>query len=169
MDKEKSNLKLIASRKVKELSEDSEWSILQQLVQEIEADFIVKDQKQYSVELLKKLLEEEVERRYKEEPDKLEILLDGIPSRYSISLWRKKKGWGEAIWTKIRGTGLFTSEKRAKVIESLYDKAVQRKDTNAAKLWLTLSGDYSEKLDIRTDIIADKYKEINEILHKKNR
>jgi len=161
-----SNIKLLASQKVKKLSGDSEWTILQQIVQEIEACFIVKDQKKYSVETLRKLLIEEVELRYKEEPEVLEILTEGIPSRYSVSQWRKKSGWEEAVWGKIRGTGLFTPEKRAKVIDTLYDKATgDRKDTTAAKIWLTLSGDYVEKGDGKASEVMDIFREINQTLH----
>jgi len=163
---EKAKIKSLAAQRVKELSGDSDWTILQQIVQEIESDFIVREQKQYSVEKLRELLTEEVELRYNDDETLKQELLDGIPSRYAISLWRKKKGWEEAVWGKIKDTGLFTPEKRAAVIRALYEKATTTKDTNAAKLYLTLSGDYVEKGDGRSSDVMDIFREINQQLHK---
>jgi len=168
-NQKKSNLKLLASQKVKKLSGDSEWTILQQIVQEIEATFIVREQKKYSVESLRNLLIEEVELRYKDEPEVRDILLEGIPSRYSVGQWRKKAGWEEAVWAKIRGVGLFTPEKRSKVIDTLYKKATDSKDTTAAKIWLTLSGDYVEKGDNKSSEVMDIFREINQKLHGSNK
>ena len=42
------------------------------------------------------------------------------------------------------------------------------KSDQAAKIWLTISGDYSDKIDV-TDKTVDTYRDINNILHgKKN-
>ena len=79
----------------------------------------------------------------------------------------KKEGWDEAVWKKVRGDSLFSPQKRAKVIEALRDRAIDKSDL-AAKIWLTLSGDYSDKMEVDNKSI-DVFREINTILHRKSR
>jgi hypothetical protein len=160
---EKSIAQQRLARKVKELSGDSEWTILEQILQEIEATYMIKKEKVPGNDKLHQQLIDEVTIRYEEEPELKQTLLEGIPSRVSISKWRNKKGWPEALWTKVRLTGLFTGPKRAMIINSLYDQAADG-NVNAAKVWLTLSGDYSEKPEV-TSAAEDKYREINQIIH----
>lgn len=163
-EKENKPTKLEAVRAARELvNEGSEWNILQEIMQEIQATYIVIDAKTMpdAVKLTEQLTEE-VEKRYQDEPEKQKILLDGIPNVRSIRQWFKKEGWEEAVWTKIRSDNLFSSEKRAEVIESLRLRAIKRSDV-AAKLWLTMSGDYNEKLEVN-DKTIDTFREINSII-----
>lgn len=166
--KDKAQIAQLAARKVKELSKDSHWHILQQITQEIESIFIAEDQSAPTHTEMRKLLEKEVTLRFQDDKEVLGILVEGIPSGYTIGKWRKKEGWNEAVWDKIKNDGLFTKERRAQVINTLYKKAtdVKRPDVQAAKLWLTMSGDYSDKLDIGQDKTMEQYKEINAILHR---
>lgn len=161
--------KLEAVRQARELkNEGSEWTILQEVLQEIMASYIVVDAKTMpDTTKLAEQLKEEVTKRFEDEPAKQQTLLDGIPNVRSIRQWLKKEGWDEAVWGKIRTDQLFSSEKRAEVIESLRLRALNRSDV-AAKLWLTMSGDYSEKMEVN-DKTIDTFREINSIILGKNK
>lgn len=161
--------KLEAVRTARELkNEGSNWTILQEIMQEIQASYLVVDAKTMpdAVKLTEQL-KEEVAKRYEDEPNKRQTLLDGVPHVRSIRQWFKKEGWDEAVWSKIRTDQLFSSEKRAEVIESLRLRAIKRSDV-AAKLWLTMSGDYSEKMEVN-DKTIETFREINSIILGKNK
>lgn len=168
-DGTKSPTKLEAVRAARELTnEGSSWNILQEIMQEIQASYIVVDAKTMpDATKLAEQLKEEVEKRFTDEPEKQKILLDGIPHVRSIRQWFKKDGWEDAVWGKIRTDQLFSSEKRAEVIESLRLRAIKRSDV-AAKLWLTMSGDYNEKVEVN-DKTLDAFREVNSILQRKRR
>lgn len=162
---EKSVAKLEAVRAVKKLTNgDSPWTLTQEMLQEVMAGHTVANPTQLPpltqmVEELKK----EIELRYKEEEETRDLLLESIPAMRSVREWVKKEGWEEAVWGRIRADGLFTARKRAHVIESLRERALDKSDV-AAKIWLTLSGDYSEKMEVN-DKSVEQYREINKVLH----
>lgn len=158
--------KLQAIKTVKELNKDSAWSIPQEILQEVIAGYTVADPQ--NIPKTPKLIEdlkEEIKRRYDYDHSLRDMILLSIPvdTRY-VRDWMKKEGWEIAVWSKVRMEGLFTSSKRAEVIESVRQRAIDRSDT-AAKLWLTLSGDYSEKSEAADSRTVDTYREINKILH----
>lgn len=160
--------KLLAIKAVKELNKDSPWSIPQEILQEVVAGYTVSDPN--NIPKTPKLVEdlkEEVKRRYDHDHNLRDMILLSIPTdnRY-IREWMKKDGWEIAIWSKVRMDGLFNSAKRAEVIESLRKRAIDKSDV-AAKIWLTLSGDYSEKSETADSRTVDTYREINKILHGK--
>ena len=167
---ERSEAKRLALKRVELLSGDSEWSLLEQIAHEIEAYFVAKNEKKPSLDdMTDKLLPAEIKTKYPdgnaEDNDIREALLEAVPSRMTLHKWRKKKGWDEAVWAKVRGVGLFTSDKRATLINTLYAQANEGNVT-AAKIWLTLSGDYQEKGDTKSDVV-EQFREINNILHGK--
>lgn len=150
----------------KELIGDSEWTILQIIAQEIIATYICQDKARPTIEKLQQHLKEEVALRYKDDERVRDILLEGIPTVYAISLWLKKAGWDDAVWSHIKQEGLFTSHRRASLINALYERGKDKSDT-AAKLWLTMSGDYSEKVDMHSDNTIDQFREIQQAIFKK--
>jgi len=160
--------KLSIVRELKKLSGDSKWTPTQVILQEIVASHtIINPDALPPASQLKTELENEVNKRYADDEELRDLLLSSIPSDRSIREWLKKDGWNEAVWDIIRQDGLFTKEKRAQMIESLRMRGMEKSDV-AAKIWLTLSGDYSEKMDIsNNDKTQDVYREINKILHKK--
>jgi hypothetical protein len=162
--------KILAARQVekltKELVGDSDWSLLQILLQEICATFVCKDQKRPSVNNLLSLLKDEINLRYADDERVKTILLDGIPSNVAIHNWLKRDGWDEAVWAQVRTSGMFTAEKRASLIDALYKRGKDKSDS-AAKLWLTLSGDYSEKIDVTTDDTVEKFRELQQAIFSK--
>jgi hypothetical protein len=154
-----------AYQNVKKISnKNSNWTITQELLQEIMAAHTVADpEKLPPLTDMVEQLKEEIERRYQDEPGMKDILLKSIPAMRSVREWVKKEGWDEAVWGYIRVEGLFSAANRAKVIKALGERAIDRSDA-AAKIWLTLSGDYSEKMEVDNKSV-DIYREINSILH----
>lgn len=163
---EASQLKLLARQRIKSLTGDSEWDLIQQIAQEIEAHYVIKKEK-LSLDKHLEYIKQEVRSRYSDQPDMLELIEEAIPSRVSISQWKKKKGWEDAVWMKIRGEGLFTTDRRAQVIHKLFEQAAQQGNVQAAKIWLTLSGDYVEKDNTQKSETLDLFRELNEAIHNK--
>lgn len=163
---DKSTVKMEAIRAVKALDNgDSKWNLTQDIFQDIMAGHIVADPNNVPpVTQMREELLKEIEARYKDEEDTKILLLESVPEVRSIRKWIKKDGWEEAVWDKIRGDQLFSPANRAQVIEAIRLRAIDKSD-QAAKLWLTISGDYSEKFDV-TDKTVDTYREISNILHK---
>lgn len=163
---------LAAQRAVKAISNgNSPWTLTQELLQEVHAAHVVANpDKRPSVPQMVEELKREIETRYANEEETKNLLLESIPATQNVRLWLKKDGWEEAVWKKVRGETLFSPEKRAQVIEALRTRATDPKRPSdvAAKIWLTLSGDYSEKMEV-TDKSLDAYREINSILHRKSR
>jgi hypothetical protein len=154
-----------AYHNVKKLSnKNSNWTITQELLQEIMAAHTVANPERLPplTEMVIQL-KEEIEKRYQDDPAIKDVLLKSIPAMRSVREWVKKEGWDEAVWGYVRAEGLFSAANRAKVIKALGDRAIDRSDA-AAKIWLTLSGDYSEKMEVDNKS-ADMYREINSILH----
>lgn len=166
---EKAAIKLEAVRAVKKLSNsDSPWTIPQEILQEIMAAHTVTNpDKLPPITQMAEELKKEIETRYSEDEETKKLLLDSIPDVRQIRFWVKKDGWDEAVWGKIRGDNLFSANKRAQVIESLRQRAIEKSDV-AAKIWLTLSGDYSEKMEVDNKTV-DTFRDINNILHRKSR
>ena len=163
---QKAVVKLEAVRAVKKLSNpDSPWTIPQEILQEIIASYTVANpDKLPTLPQMVEDLKNQIEIKYEDEPETKKIILEAIPHINSIRQWLKKDGWEEAVWKKVKGDKLFTADKRAQVIESLRLRAIDKSDV-AAKIWLTLSGDYSEKMEVN-DKTIDTFREINSILHR---
>lgn len=164
---EKQTIKLEAVKAVRRLSNgDSPWTIPQEILQEIQAGHIVVNpDKRVPITQMLEELKTEIEARYSEDEELKNLLLESLPEARQVRMWVKKDGWDDAVWTKVRGDKLFSADKRAQVIESLRLRAIDKSDV-AAKIWLTLSGDYSEKMEVN-DKTVDTFREINSILHKK--
>jgi len=162
---EKSAAQIEAYHNVKKLSgKDSTWTITQQLLQEVMAGHTVSNpEKLPPLTEMVEQLKHEIEKRYSDDSNVKDVLLKSIPTMRSVREWVKKDGWDEAVWGYVRADGLFSATNRAKVIKALQERAVEKSDA-AAKIWLTLSGDYSEKMEVDNKSV-DMYREINSILH----
>jgi hypothetical protein len=165
----KAATQLEAYRAVKKLSgDDSPWTLTQQLLQEVMAGHtVVNPNSLPPLTQMVDQLKKEIESRYEDDPSLKQLLLDSIPNMRSVREWVKKDGWDEAVWGYVRAEGLFTASKRAQMIEALRDRGLDRSDV-AAKIWLTLSGDYSEKMEVDNKSV-DMYREINNVLHGKKK
>lgn len=153
-----------ARKKIKAISE-GKWNIVQRLLQEIEADCILrqaKDNKMIEFKEKYDLLKLKIETEYADDPELKEVVLDYLPTPRGVLNWTKLNGWNDEITAVLRKEHLFRNETRAEVIMSLYKKAVSG-DTQAAKVWLTMSGDYTDKVDV-ADSKFEKYKEYTQAL-----
>jgi hypothetical protein len=168
LNAEKSAIKLAHVSAIKRLKGDNDWTILEELLQEIQSNHsIANPGNMPSWKAMHAELEREVQKRYVDDEELLNLLINGIPSVASLQKWPKKKGWTEAVWSKIKSDTLFSSSRRAAMINALYERGIQ-KDTAAAKMYLTMSGDYSERPPEEKNAALNQYREINNILHKKN-
>ena len=167
---QKASSKIAQLNLIKGMSPNDNWNVLEDILQEIEATLIVENatngKKKPTTRHLRQLLEAEVKKKYSQNPETQKQLLDAIPSEMTVGKWRKKSKWEDAVWEKIRDTELFSPSRRAEMIGALFTRGLTRSDA-AAKLYLTMSGDYSDKLDVTQDGTLDKFREINDVLHKK--
>lgn len=147
-------------------SKDSKWNHVQELLQDVCATHTIANPgKQVPSKQLREELVEHVEYMYKGDHETRDLVLKAIPEARTIRKWVNKEGWTDAVWSKIRTDGLFTAARRVEMIDALHKRGVKNSDS-AAKLWLTLSGDYSEKIDIKQDETVEKFREINKVLLK---
>ena len=166
---EKRIARLGALKAVKALdNEDSPWTLTQEIFQDVIAGHVVVNPDRLPpVTQMREELLKEIETRYKEEDELKDLLIESVPEARTMRKWVKKEGWEDAVWDKIRGDQLFSQANRSQMLEALRVRGMDKSD-QAAKIWLTISGDYSDKLDV-TDKTVDKYREINTILHKRKK
>jgi hypothetical protein len=162
--------RLVSLKKVRAMKSDSDWNVLEEIIQDVMATYVVQnpDNPQPAVKKLREDSETEIKLRYESDHETRDVILEALPSEMTLGKWIKQPKWNEAVWDRVRTGGLFTKERRSQMINSLFERGVTKSD-NAAKIWLTLSGDYSEKLDITQDRAVEKFREINEILLKKKK
>jgi hypothetical protein len=167
--KREDHLKVV--RLVKNLNPDKEakWTLTQELLQEVMATYIVEnpDIRQTATRLKQGLIQK-IEEEYSDEPETRDLLLASIPNNSMfVKQWTKREGWEDAVWEKLRGRGLFSKERRTAMVNAIYKRGLDKSDI-AAKLWLQLSGDLVEGSLTQKEKATDAYREINEILRKKN-
>lgn len=158
-------------RLLRNLNGEGRWTPLQEVMQDIYASYLVNnpDNLPPYTKMVEDLKKETKVRFEVENPDLYDLLKKSMPSHNGIREWFKTKDWDETVWKKIRESGLFSKERRAAMINALYKRGIE-KDTVAAKLYLTMSGDYVEKSEnVNKDATIDKFREINQILHKKTK
>lgn len=134
-------------QKLKEYAgEDADWTIYQETLMEIEIAYrtdllmgkidtmppITK-----RIEKMKEILSE----KYDEEPEVRDFLIEKIPLVKNIRRWMKQDRWKEEVEMRMRDEALFSSEKRHKLIDSIYKKAVTDGSSKHAEMWLKMSGD----------------------------
>lgn len=152
--------------RLKPMAKSEEWNPVQDILHEIEATFVIENKKLNST-LLGKLILEEIDSRYKDDPDMAAILKELVPTSRTLIEWRSSQAWKDAVWTQVKGEGMFTADRRAQVINKLFEQATEKGSVNAAKVYLTLSGDYTEKASAEKDKDIDTYREIQKALLKR--
>jgi hypothetical protein len=143
------------------VSNKGKWHILQEFLIEIHADGKIKEglgQRFPTLDDQLVLLHKKISFEFEDDPTTRDILLNYATERSTLNKWSKLPGWNDAVIDKMKSYGLFTPENRAAVINSMKEKAVKDGDVQAAKVWLTMSGDYTDKIDVN-DQKFEKYKE----------
>jgi len=158
-----------ARKKIKSLSDGSKWNLVQRHLMEVQADCILrqaKDEKVMEFSEQYDLLKLKLELEYADQPEMKEAVFSYLPTPRGCSNWLKLNGWQDEVMAVLRKGHLFSSGNRVEVITSLCAKA-KAGDVQAAKVWLTMSGDYSDKIEMG-DAKFEKYKEYANILQVKN-
>lgn len=172
---DKINKSLEKRRAIKELDEallelglevEGDFSFMESLAQEIESTY-VSQQRTLSAQALADEMESYAKRKYEEYEGLPEKIIAAIPSIQRIQKWRKKKNWQKAIWDKCSSSEIFSNENRSRVLHKLLEKIEEKGDVQAIKIFLTMSGDYVEKSEVKGDRVQDIFREINEQLHRK--
>ena len=143
------------------LSGKGKWHLLQEYLIEIQADGKIKEglgQQFPTFQEQLVLLHKKIEVEHGDEPETRDLLLNYVTQKIPLQKWSKLPGWTDAVVDKMKSYGLFTPENRAAVIDAMKQKAVKDGDVQAAKVWLTMSGDYTDKIDVN-DAKFEKYKE----------
>jgi hypothetical protein len=145
---------------IQSLSAQGKWHLLQEYLMDIQADGKLKQsqgQKFPTYAEQQILLHKRIASEFEEDPDTRDLLLGYVSTPKTLSRWSQLPGWNDAIIDKMKRTGLFTAEDRAAAIKAMLDKA-KLGDVQAAKIYLTMSGDYTDKVDV-SDQKFEKYKE----------
>lgn len=143
------------------------WNELQNILIDIEVGYRVKmlanlADKLPSVPDMILDLEQEVKLRFKDNQEHLDILLFNLPSRAAAHKWMKRPEWKEDIEKRLKDGNLFSLDKRAAMIESLYKKGMNG-DNKSAEMWLKMSGDLSNQ-PVTKDKALDSFKQLSESL-----
>jgi hypothetical protein len=154
--------------KLKEISEN-EWTILEDTLIDVEVGFrtevlIKKRDKVPTLPVFITTLTKELKLKFKDEKDVLEVLLESIPCISSIRLWRKKASWKEEVEKRVKNTSLFSPEKRAAMIEKMYEQGMEG-SVQHAKLWLEMSGELDKAG--KNDPVKNQFERIQRALEKK--
>ena len=104
----------------------------------------------------------ELETRYKDQPEHKAILLFNLPGRAAANKWMNRPEWKEEVEKRLRDGNLFSLEKRAALIETLYRKGIAG-DNKSAEMWLKMSGDLTNTPQTK-DKAVDAFKQLSESL-----
>ena len=143
------------------------WNELQSVLMDVEVGFRIKllantIPSMPSVPEMIDDLKSEINIRYKDSVEHRDILLYNIPSRQVAHKWIAKPEWKEEIERRLKDGNIFTLEKRAAMIESLYRKGMNG-DNKSAEMWLKMSGDLTNQPVVK-DKALDSFKQISESL-----
>lgn len=144
----KSTENILIRKKLADLSV-GKWSVQEDILMDIEVaghtNVVLERQKApYSCPELLQLASTEISKRFKDEPELALIIVEALPNLKTLQKWVKKNDWREEVERRIKDDQLFSLEKRAKVINMVYTKAMNQ-DLKAAETYLKLSGDLSNQ------------------------
>jgi hypothetical protein len=165
---------LLRTRFLEELDEGTgRWNVLEDVLLDVQVAFhteliLGKLDKLPSVAKHIEALKQELDRRYVDRPEVLELLHKSIPSVQSISKWFKKPDWKEELDKRLKSEDLFSQDKRAKMIQMLYSTAMASGNMKAAEMWLKMSGDLKPQGEDKSkDKTFSEYEEFQKALWKK--
>lgn len=143
------------------------WNELQSILIDIEVGYRVKVaagtlDKVPPLTVMVLDVEAEIKDRYKDNIDHRDILLFNLPSRQAAGKWVLRPEWKEEVEKRLKDGNLFSLDKRAAMIESLYRKGITG-DNKSAEMWLKMSGDLSNQ-PVTKDKALDSFKQLSESL-----
>lgn len=143
------------------------WNELQSILIDVEVGHRVKLMANQidKIPSLPEMIEDlklEIQTRYKDQPEHRDILLFNLPSRQSANKWTVRPDWKEEVEKRLKDGNLFSLERRAAMIDMLYNKGL-RGDTKSAEMWLKMSGDLTNQPPTK-DKALDSFKQLSESL-----
>lgn len=121
----------------------------------------------YSCPKLLELAAEEIAKRFAAEPDLAKIIVGALPGVKTLQRWVKRQDWKEEAERRLKDGNLFSIDKRAAMINMVFNRGLHEGDIKAAEMYLKLSGDLSNKPQ-QKDKGYEAYQELAESLIKKN-
>lgn len=126
-----------------------------------------KIKQQYSCPKMLELSKEQIEIRFSSEPELVEIIIGALPGVKTLQRWVKRQDWKDEVEKRLKDDNLYSLDKRATVINMIFQRAVQESDIKAAEMYLKLSGDLTNKPP-QKDKGYEAYQELAESLIKKH-
>lgn len=154
---------------LRELSGDKKWTALQSMMIDIYADGKLKmaeGQRFPTGRELQELLKRKIETEYSDNIKFRTGLLNCVPTVRTLHRWAKLEGWNEDVMKKLKAEHLYSPEDRASIIIAL-KKEAQKGDVMAAKMVLTMTGDYDEKGQVSDEKFNTWQKYVNAMGRKK--
>ena len=110
---------------------------------------------------------ETIRSRFANEPELAEIIVGALPGVKTLQRWVKRNDWKDEVEKRLKDDNLYSLDKRAKVINMIFTRAVDDLDLKAAETYLKLSGDLTSK-PAQVDKGYEAYQELAESLIKKH-
>ena len=173
------NVKLIKSDKLDEFKETvmkkkfsvaavGEWSVLQDILQEIIAQDVIlscgDESKETDLKHLHMGMIAAIQNRFADDLEFMDYLISSVPTYQTAWRWASIKGWDEAVEAKIRSCKVFRPGKKYAMLEALYEKGKIKGDVRAMELYFKLAGDLSTEKNKGSKELDD-YRDFNRILH----
>lgn len=111
------------------------------------------------IEKTKELISE----RFSDNEDLVRILLESVPSKVAVHGWTKKAEFKAEVERRMRDDSLFSQDKRALMIQNLYNLGLMDKNMKAAEMWLKMSGDLTPQVENK-DKTLKEFQEFNNAL-----
>ncbi len=112
------------------------------------------------------LVADEIEKRFSSEPELAKIIIEALPGVKTLQRWVKRQDWKDEIEKRLKDENLFSLDKRAAMINMIFQRGLHQGDIKAAEMYLKLSGDLTTK-PAQKDKGYEAYQELAESLIKK--
>lgn len=112
------------------------------------------------------LAADEINKRFSNEPELAKIITEALPGVKTLQRWVKRQDWKEEVEKRLKDETLFSLDKRAAMINMIFQRGLHQGDIKAAEMYLKLSGDLSNKPP-QKDKGYEAYQELAESLIKK--
>lgn len=106
--------------------------------------------------------------RYSDNEDLVRILLESLPTNHAVRNWTLKAEFKTEVERRMRDDSLFSQDKRAVMIQNLFNVSLKDKNMKAAEMWLKMSGDLTPHVENK-DKTLKEFEEFNTALWTKKK
>lgn len=148
---------------------DGQWTVIEDIMIDVIVGYrteilLDKRDKIPSTQTIIDATKTTIEERFSEDKEVVEVLTASMPSITSVRKWFKKSEWKEEVDKRMRDETLFSSDKRAKMVNTLYKFGLNG-SAKHSEMWLKMSGDLGK--EVAKDPIQDQFSKIQKALSKK--